>query len=482
MNKSLKKNITYNIVSQTVALLVPLIVTPYIARVFNAELLGAYGYAYANSSYFVLLECLGFPLYGQIRISVDRDDINQRSAVFWEITLLKIVFMILCLALYFFIVILNTDGMVFRLSVIMTLNIVSNGIDTTWILNGLEDFKAVAIRNVLIRGINILLIFLLVKKENDIYTYAVIMQIATLVAFIMLIPRTLTYVKRVPTKSIKIKKHIKPAGVYFIPSLVTTIFSSTDKTMLGFFSNKYEVGVYEQANKLVLICMGAVSAGSNVIMPRAAYLYSKVRTKNEEANRLVYISFKFVLMITLPVVFGIIAIADEFIPFFYGSGYDKSITLLIILCFNIVFISITNLIGQQCLIAREKQKKYNIAIIISALINVILNGLLVCLFQSTGVSIASVAANLVSIMLILYMSKGEIDISELFTEFWKYLLSSVVMCVIVIFLKKVWKFDLIKIIIQIGIGTVIYFVTLLCLKETFMNSFMRKIKSKVYQE
>lgn len=216
-------------------MLVPLIVTPYIARVFNAELLGAYGYAYANSSYFVLLECLGFPLYGQIRISVDRDDINQRSAVFWEITLLKIVFMILCLALYFFIVILNTDGMVFRLSVIMTLNIVSNGIDTTWILNGLEDFKAVAIRNVLIRGINILLIFLLVKKENDIYTYAVIMQIATLVAFIMLIPRTLTYVKRVPTKSIKIKKHIKPAGVYFIPSLVTTIFSSTDKTMLGFF-------------------------------------------------------------------------------------------------------------------------------------------------------------------------------------------------------------------------------------------------------
>ena len=80
------------------------------------------------------------------------------------------------------------------------------------------------------------------------------------------------------------------------------------------------------------------------------------------------------------------------------------------------------------------------------------------------------------------MSKGEIDISELFTEFWKYLLSSVVMCVIVIFFKKVWKFDLLKIIIQIGIGTVIYFVTLLCLKETFMNSFMRKIKSKVYQE
>lgn len=63
-----------------------------------------------------------------------------------------------------------------------------------------EDFKAVAIRNVLIRGINILLIFLLVKKEDDIYTYAVIMQIATLVAFIMLIPRTLTYVKRVPAK------------------------------------------------------------------------------------------------------------------------------------------------------------------------------------------------------------------------------------------------------------------------------------------
>lgn len=479
MNKSLKKNIIYNIVSQTIALLVPLIITPYIARVFNAELLGAYGYVYANSSYFVLLECLGFPLYGQIRISVARDDVNQRSAIFWEITLLKIIFMMICLALYVPIIILNTDGMIFKLSIIMTLNIISNGIDTTWILNGLEDFKTVAIRNVLARGINLLLVFLFVKKEEDIYIYAFIMQSAALLSFLMLFPRTFTYIKKVPTKSIELKKHIKPAWIYFIPSLVTTIFSSTDKTMLGLFSNKYEVGVYEQANKLVQICMSAVSAGGNVIMPRAAYLYSRVNTKDNEANKLIYSSFKFVLMITLPVTFGMTVIADEFIPFFFGNGYDKSIVLLMILCFNIVLISVANLIGQQCLIAREKQRNYNKAIIISAIINVILNGFLVCSFQSIGVSIASVVANLVSDIMILYMSKKEIGISVLFAELWKYMISAVLMCVIVILLKKIWMHDLVKIVLQVVTGSVIYFVTLLCLKETLMMSLIYKIKSKV---
>ena len=98
--KGIVKNIGYNIISQTVALIVPLVTSPYIARVFNPELIGKYSYALANSSYFVLLECMGFPLYGQIKIAAYRDDKEEVSRTFVEIMTLKFFLMLLSIVVY----------------------------------------------------------------------------------------------------------------------------------------------------------------------------------------------------------------------------------------------------------------------------------------------------------------------------------------------------------------------------------------------
>ena len=71
--KKLSNNIIYSIVMQTAGVIAPLIISPYIARVLSAELIGDYSYTLANSSYFVLAECLGFSLYGTIKIAAVRD-------------------------------------------------------------------------------------------------------------------------------------------------------------------------------------------------------------------------------------------------------------------------------------------------------------------------------------------------------------------------------------------------------------------------
>lgn len=456
--RTLARNISYNIINQIIALIVPLISAPYVARIFNAELIGSYSYVLANSSYFVLLENLGFTLYGQIKIASVQDDLGERSRIFKEIYTLKWILMIISLILYGF-VILSIDGtLTKRLGAIMFLNIIANGIDVTWFFNGLELFKTTAVRNIIVRVISLIFVLLLVKNAEDIYLYAIIMQGATLSAYLLVLPLVKKYIVFNGSKNLCLKKHIKPALVYFIPGLVTTIFSSTDKTMLGTMCSNYEVGVYEQANKIAQICMGAISAIGNVLMPRATYLYHH-ENNSDNANNLLYKSLKIVLFISVPVAFGISAISDEFIPFFFGPGYEKSSFLLNILSFNVAFTAWSNLIGQQCLISRDKQGKYNKAVIISAILNVIFNFFLIKGFQSEGAAHASVVASIGNLAMIIWMCRDELCIKKIFKGLFKYMLASIIMYIVV---RKIcyWKAGTVySLFVHILIGIVIYMLT-----------------------
>ena len=98
--KKLSVNIVYNVLNQIVLFAIPLVTTPYIARVLSPELIGDYSFTLANSSYFVLLECLGFSLYGQIKVASVRDDREKLSCLFWEITLMKCILMDVCMAVF----------------------------------------------------------------------------------------------------------------------------------------------------------------------------------------------------------------------------------------------------------------------------------------------------------------------------------------------------------------------------------------------
>ncbi len=70
----------------------------------------------------------------------------------------------------------------------MILNIISTGIDSTWFLTGMENFKATALRNIAVRLVNVFLIIFLVKSEKDFLIYAVIMQASNVISYIVVLP------------------------------------------------------------------------------------------------------------------------------------------------------------------------------------------------------------------------------------------------------------------------------------------------------
>lgn len=468
--KKISINIFYNILNQIVSFIVPLILSPYVARVLSAELIGDYSYALANSSYFVLIEALGFSLYGMLKVSANRADKKYISTLFKEIMIAKFFLMVICIIVYTIsFVWTSSDNKI--LCAIMIMNIISTGIDSTWFLMGMEDFKTTALRNIAVRLVNVFLIIILVKSEKDFLIYAIIMQLSNVISYIVVFPTVKKYIISSKVSFKNILKHTIKSLIYFVPGIVNTIFTSADKTVLGAFANSYEVGVYEQASKICSLCGSVINSISNVVMPRVTYLNHNA--SNEKSKRFMFKTLHYASIVAIAVTVGIICISDEFVPLFFGLGYEKSAVLLKILAFNVLMSILANYIGQQCLISNGKQNQYNIAISVGALLNVILNLFMVERFQSVGVSVASVVSSGVLFWVVLVFSREIISLKNIIQMDWKAIISAIIMFVTIYWLN----FDdlFITLVVKIVVGAAVYIAILAILREEIIQEVFGKI-------
>lgn len=94
------KNYFYNLSYQILVVLTPFITIPYLARVLGPESIGLASFSSSIVSYFSLFASLGIGLYGQREIAYRQDDPKGRSKTFFELTLLRLVLMLLSLTAY----------------------------------------------------------------------------------------------------------------------------------------------------------------------------------------------------------------------------------------------------------------------------------------------------------------------------------------------------------------------------------------------
>ena len=436
----------------------------------SAELIGDYSYALANSSYFVLIEALGFSLYGMLKVSANRADKKYISTLFKEIMIAKFFLMVTCIIVYTISFVWTSSGNKI-LCAIMIMNIISTGIDSTWFLMGMEDFKTTALRNIAVRLVNIVLIIILVKSEKDFLIYAIIMQLSNVISYIVVFPTVKKYIISSKVSFKNILKHTIKSLIYFVPGIVNTIFTSADKTVLGAFANSYEVGVYEQASKICSLCGSVINSISNVVMPRVTYLNHNA--SNEKSKKFMFKTLHYASVVAIVVTVGIICISDEFVPLFFGLGYEKSAVLLKILAFNVLMSILANYIGQQCLISNDKQNQYNIAISVGAILNVILNLFMVERLQSVGVSVASVVSSGALFLVVLIFSREIISLKNIIQMDWKAIISAIIMFVTIYWLS----FDnlFITLVVKVVVGAAVYITILAILREEIIQEVFSNI-------
>lgn len=465
--KSISKNYFYNLFYQILTLILPLITTPYLSRVLGAEAIGIYSYTLSIATYFILFGSLGVALYGQREIAYLQDDKKKRTIVFWEILLMKFITMSISLIAFGFTYARTGQYAIYYR--ILIIEIVSQMIDVSWFFQGLEEFKKTVVRNSIVKLIFVVSIFIFIKSPSDIYKYFLIITLANILGNISLWLYLPKFLDEIKIKELHIFKHLKPTLVLFVPQIATQIYTVLDRTMIGAFcSDKSEVGYYEQAQKIVKLMLTIVTSLGTVMVPRMASTFAKGDL--EQVKKYIINSFKFTFMMAFPVMIGCVLVAKEFVPIFFGNGYDKVIILIQIISPIILFIGMSNILGTQYLLPARKQKEYTISVVCGAIINFILNLILINKLNSIGASIATIVAEFLVAIVQLYYVRDLLKFTEIVSSTKNYFISAVVMGVITYLVNMIFSLSgVISVGVEVIVGVITYGLMLIIFKDDFLE-------------
>ena len=472
MNKVVK-NYLYNFSYQILVLIVPLITTPYVSRVLGAKGVGTFSYTNSIVQYFILFGCMGLNLYGQREIAYVQHEKEKRDKAFWELVILRIVTVSISLVVFYFT--LASHGKYASVFIIMCLDIFASMVDISWVFQGIEDFKKIVVRNFIIKIVGVLLIFLFVKSSDDLLLY-VICHSATLflgnLSMWAYIPKL---VGKVKIRELEIKKHIKPTIVLFLPQIAISIYTVLDKTMIGFLTeSEAEVAYYEQGQKIIKIVMTLVTSLGTVMMPRVANLFKQ--NEMDKVKNYLSKSFRFVFFLSFPMMFGLMAVSSNIVPWFFGLGYEKVIPNMMVIAPILVIIAFSNLMGNQFLLPTERQKEYTLSVITGCIVNFFLNLLLIPHFLSLGAAVATVIAETSVTGVQVYFTRKDFNYGDIIGKNKHYIFSSLIMFFPTYFLARYLSPSIINTFICVAIGGVIYLGLLFAMKDETLFEAVGKIK------
>ncbi len=476
--KSVEKNYLYNLLYQMLAVVIPRILTPYVSRVLSPEGVGAFSYTTAMTGYFVLFGNLGVATYGQLKIAGEREDRRRLSRTFEELVLLRLVLMTAALACFLVFTAVFSREENKSLYRVLVIQILAAMWDISWFLQGLEEFQKIVLRNTCIKLLSVVLVFTLVKKPADLYRYALIVNASTLLGNLSIWSFVPDCLERVPLRELRPFSHLKACLGYFLPSIATTIYLTLDKTMSGWFTvTSAENGDYEQAHKIEQMAVTVVTSLSVVTMPRMAFLFQNRET--EKLRDRLERSMRLILLLAIPMCFGMAAVAEPFIPLYLGAEFLPSIALLRIFSLLLVVVGLNNAVGKQVLMPMGRQKQYNLAVILGACTNFVLNLLLIPRLYAVGAAIASVAAETVILLAFLHCARDMISGRWIVRNSLKYLLAALLMFAAIRLSGHVLPGTWLSLGLQVLLGIALYFAAVLALRDAFAVHGLQKALKKL---
>lgn len=486
----MRSNFIYNLIYQVFQLLIPLITIPYISRVLGAEAIGLYSLSTTYANYFILFGMLGLAGYSAREIAYVRDNENKLRKTFWELNIVRFITMGISIILYiiiFFIIEFKTDRL-FKINILL---LISYMIDISFLFIGLENFKKVTFRNILVKLVSLILIFIFIKTDNHLWIYGLILAFSQFLGQLIMwmdIPKN---IRKVSFNKSNFFKHFKLTLSFFVPALAIQVYNLLDRLMLGELVGDYQLGLYDNAQRVIKMVSTLATALVGVTLPRMSNLYAN--GKIDEFKEKTYITFSFINFLVFPMCFGLIAISSNIIPWFFGEGFIGIESLFYSGSFLIITLGWTSILGNQLLVSTNNQKYLTLAVISGAIINFILNCFFIKTFQALGTTISSVVAEYTGMLIMLCFVRSFVDLKKLFKGIHTYFIVSLLMSFLIYNLSRYIPSTIFGTLILIFIGVAFYFTVMIKIKDyniTLINDFFKnliyryinKLKKKSYNK
>lgn len=393
MGSDEKKNYFYNVVYRLSICILPLIVTPYVARVLGAERIGTYAFSSTVACYFIMFGKLGLDNYGNRSIASCRENLEKRSRIFWGIYLMQLVTSILSMLVFVFLVltVFQEKRSIYWMQLMYVGSIL---FDVSWFFYGMEKFRITMIRSLISRAFIIIFVFTFVHSENDLWIYTCVMSACFLLEQVQLVPFLFRHVKWVPLKKEDIICHIVPNFKLFIPLFALSVYHWMDKIMLGVIvKSTAVVAFYTFAENIINLPKGILSALDTVMLPRISNLVANQHI--EESVKKMQNSIRFNSFVCCALCFGIAGVSPSFVPWFFGPEYTPTILLTIELAIVMIPMSVADVVQTQYLIPFHLEHIYIRSVTLGALTNIILNLVLIPYYGASGAVLGTLGAEII---------------------------------------------------------------------------------------
>lgn len=447
-----KINLIFQVFYQILQIILPVVTAPYVSRVLGVDNVGTYSYIYSVASYFVLFSMLGINNYGNKLIASKKMNKTKVDEAFSNLFALHFIIAVSVLVLYIIYVCLFSENV--KYGMIASLYLVGAIFDISWAFFGLEEFKITVTRATIIRLVTIICIFVFVKAPDDFWIYLLIMSCGTCISqsiIWIIVPKYFTFV--VPSWR-QMRDHIKPLLELFIPVIAISLYKIMDKVMIRHLASTAQLGLYENAEKLINIPMGIITAVGMVMLPRAASLLSE---NNEiSVKKSISDTIKYVMIIAFALAFGIAAIADDFVPFFFGNEFIGTSVMLKGLSITIPFLALANVIRTQYLIPKGNNRIYIGSVFCGAVVNLVANFILIPRLLGNGAVIGTILAEAVVCLIQFVAVNRELSLVKDLRASFPYMVIGFVMYLVVKLVGKMMFAGIFKILIEMVCGVLIY--------------------------
>ncbi|MEC0666414.1 oligosaccharide flippase family protein [Priestia flexa] len=464
MNKTFK-NIFYVFLQQFVNTILPFLTIPYIARVLGVEQNGVYSYSLTIVNLFAVFFALGFAVYGTNEIAQSTGE--KRNIKYIEIQVLRMSCLIVGLVL--FLCFLNMYKIPYDITVfsLQSLVILSSIFDNSWYYQGTGNFKKIVTRNIVVKIVGTLSIFLFVKHPEDLDIYIILISGSQLLGNVILFVETIHLFKYL--KLIKFKnlwRHLKVSLVLFLPNISVFIYSSFDKLLLGHIGDIEGLSNYQQVQRIITFAYAFLIIPSPVLIQKVAFLRSKI--KHKEADSIISKGLNFYSIVGLLVIFLILLSSKEFITLFLGDEYNQAVKLFILVSPVLLFKCIGTVIGLWYLVPLGKNKLHSFPLVIGTVFSVMINSLITPYFGVVSAAVIFTLTELIVIFIQLIYSRNLfifIELKTLLLFFTIFLISF--MIVKIIFLRG-YGIDGILLIgfLKVSLFLIFSITTSLCIQTT----------------
>jgi len=477
----MRKNFIYTVLLSIVNILFPVLSFPYASHVLGPAGIGKVQLAISFAQYFAMFAALGIPIYGIKEAAKHKDDPKKLSGVFTELTTIFFVASMILFAAYLLIIFsfpfFGSNRSLYISAGILVLMSFSYA---DWFFAGIEEFKGITVRSVLIKTISLVLLYSFVKTSADFEKYLFIIVFSILgnqiLSFIMVFRKT-----NFSFLDIRFRKHMQPLFYLFSATLAASIYTILDTVLLGFLSNDKAVGLYTASVKLIKLTIPIVTSMGVILIPPISKGFSQ--NNLGEVKKLLDKSFNFLVFLSIPMALGLAILAPECIVIFSGKQFITGSTSMQILSVLPLLIGFGHFFCFQVLMPAGKNKEIFLSIIAGVFTCLALNFILVPFLQEKGASIANIATELIVTITYYYFTRKYYS----FRYNWKFMIQSIISSVpfipIIIGIRLMGLNMILVLVISIIVCSGAYIILqLLLFKNIFLLSFVEPLKNKFLQK